>query len=156
MKVAFDTSVIVPALMPALPEHERAYPWLRAAHDRRIEATMSWHAFAEVWSVLTRIPVRPTPTGALARDSLASIEKVIRPRPLDTAAYRAATERCVEQGLRSGAIFDALHLVSAESERADVFVTANVADFERLITKASPRIVGLDVALESVVRRSRK
>jgi predicted nucleic acid-binding protein len=156
MKVAFDTSVIVPALIPALPEHARAYAWLRAARDKRIEGTMSWHAFAEAWSVLTRIPIRPSPTPAAARDSLASIEKVVRPRPLDAGAYRAAAQRCVDQSLRSGAIFDALHLISAESERAEVFVTANVADFERLIVAGSPRLVGLGVAMESVLGRGRK
>jgi predicted nucleic acid-binding protein len=154
VKVAFDTSVIVPALLPALPEHARAYPWLRAARSGRFEATMSWHAFAEAWSVITRIPVRPSPTAAAARDSLASIEKVIRPRPLDANAYRAAAQRCVDQGLRSGAIFDALHLVSAERERAEIFLTANEGDFQRLVTAGSPRIVGLDAPLEAVLRRS--
>jgi len=154
MKVAFDTSVIVPALMPALPEHARAYLWLRAARAGRFEATMSWHAFAEAWSVLTRIPVRPLPTAAAARDSLASIEKVIRPRALDASAYRTAAQRCVDQGLRSGAIFDALHLVSAERERAEVFVTANVGDFQRLVTADSPRVVGLDTGPDAALRRS--
>jgi len=156
MKIAFDTSVVVPALTPALPEHARAYPWLRAARERRIEATMSWHAFAEVWSVLTRIPVRPAPTPGAARESLASIEKVIRPRPLDASAYHAALQRCVDLGLRSGAMFDALHLVSAERERAEVFVTANVADFARLATDGGPRIVGLDTPLDAVVGRARR
>lgn len=157
MKVAFDTSVLVPALVPPLPDHDAAYAWVRAAQEGRFDGIMSWHAFAETWSVLTRIPnLRPAPTPAAARESLASLEKVIRRRPLGAAAYQAAVDRCVERGLRSGAIFDALHLICAENEGADVLVTANLDHFERLAVTGGPRIVSPAASVESVAKADRK
>lgn len=48
MKVAFDTSAIVPALVASLPEHAAAVGWLDAAKRSRLTATMSWHAVEEV------------------------------------------------------------------------------------------------------------
>ena len=63
MKVAFDTSVLVPALTPALPAHAHAYAWVRAAVDGRLQGVMSWHAFAE-----SAIGSGPGFSGAVADD----------------------------------------------------------------------------------------
>jgi predicted nucleic acid-binding protein len=156
VRVAFDTSVLVAALAPALPAHASAYAWVRAALGRRIEGFMSWHAFAETWAVLTRLPITPAPTPATARDSLASLRKFVRCRPLDASAYEAAVMRCVERGLRSGAIFDALHVVCAERGKADVLVTADVADFQRLADGDALRIVSHDVPPESITSKTRR
>jgi predicted nucleic acid-binding protein len=155
MKVAFDTSVLVPALVPALPGHAAAYAWISAAADGRIDGIMSWHAFAEAWAVLTRIPnIRPAPTPGTARDSLMSLEKIIRRRPVDARTYEAAVDLCVDKGLRSGAIFDALHLICARREQADGFVTGNLRDFQRLAGDADPRIVSTETSVEAFVESS--
>lgn len=153
MIVAFDTSVLVPALVPALPEHGAAYTWIRAATEARFDGIMSWHAFAEAWSVLTHIPnLKPAPTPASARESLYSLGKIMRCCPLGASAYQAAVDRCSERGLRSGAIFDALHLICAEMEGAEILVTANVEHFQRLTVAAGPRIVLPATPLESVIK----
>ena len=55
--------------------------------------------------------------------------------------YLAAMRRCAEKDLRSGALFDALHLICAESEGVAALVTFNRLDFERLGTSGSPRIL---------------
>jgi predicted nucleic acid-binding protein len=151
VKVLFDTSVLVPALTPALPGHAAAYRWLSAAVTGRIEGIMSLHAFAEAWSVLTRLPIKPAPTPEAVGESLASLEHAIERRPLDGRAYLAASRRCAERGLRSGAIFEALHLICAERARADAIVTENVQHFERLREETSPRII----SCENPVRRAR-
>jgi predicted nucleic acid-binding protein len=156
MKVAFDTSVLVPALVPALPAHASAYTWVRAALDGRIHGVMSGHAFAESWAVLTRLPIRPVPTPAAARDSLASLGKAIERRPLDGRAYDAAIARCIDRGLRSGAVFDALHVISAERARAELIVTADVDDFERLVISGSLRVVSCDHSPEAIAGRVRR
>ena len=57
MKVAFDTSVLIAGSVSSHPHHERALWWL--ADDREFERCASWHALAETWSVLTRLPLRP-------------------------------------------------------------------------------------------------
>lgn len=64
--------------------------------------------------------------------------RVVTPLP---ESYLAATERCASRGLKSGVVFDALHLIEAERTGADVLLTFNPSDFERLATGAKPRIV---------------
>jgi hypothetical protein len=43
--------------------------------------------------------------------------------------------------LKSGVIFDALHLIEAERTGADAFSTFNPSDVERLAASSKPRIV---------------
>jgi predicted nucleic acid-binding protein len=155
MKVAFDTSVLVPALVPALPAHGAAYAWVRATQEGRLQGIMSWHAFAEAWAVLTRLPIKPSPTPAAARDSLDSLRKAIRHLSLDQGAYKAAVARCVDRGLRSGAVFDALHVICAERAGADLLVTADVDDFERLVISGGPRVVSCEALPEAAMKRVR-
>lgn len=55
--------------------------------------------------------------------------------------YRDALDRCTSKGLRSGAIFDAVHLATAEAAGAEALVTFNERDFVRLSVAESPPIV---------------
>ena len=72
---------------------------------------------------------------------LARLRSRIRPQRLGPRVYRAALERCSEKHLRSGAIFDALHLIASEQNGAEAFVTFNREDFERLSEGGTPEIV---------------
>ena len=143
MKVAFDTSVIVAALVKSHPHHQRAHLWLQAALGGSFEATATWHAMAESWAVLTRLPLRPTLSGEQA---VAILERFQRQKhftvvELSGDIYSAAFRRCAAVELSSGAVFDAIHLVAAEMSGADLMLTFNVEHFQRLATKDSPRIV---------------
>jgi len=141
MKLAFDTSVLVAAMVEPHPLHARALAWIEAVSTRKASGQCSWHAVAECWSVLTRLPLDPTVSPAFAAVAIERLIKRVRPHELSAAAYREAMRRCSERGLRSGALYDALHLVSAESGKADAFLTFNPADFERLVITGSPAIV---------------
>jgi predicted nucleic acid-binding protein len=141
VKVCFDTSVLVPALVSPHPFHARALRWVQAAASDEIQGVMAWHAVAETWSVLTRLPVSP-PVGARAAEQMVErLTEHIRPLAMTAVLYRQAMRRCAERGERSGAIFDALHLVAAEASQSDALVTLNPADFERLAAKHGPRII---------------
>ncbi len=141
MKVAFDTSVLVPALVRAHAFHARADVWLQGAVDGSLSASTGWHAVAETWSVLTRLPLTPPLTGERARLVVERIRSCVALVEPDAQIYDLALRRCATMGLRSGAIFDALHLISAERVGADLFLTFNRQDFERLRTDRSPRLV---------------
>jgi predicted nucleic acid-binding protein len=140
-KLALDTSVMVAALIEPHPFHQRALRWIEAVAGGRAKAECSWHAAAETWAVLTRLPLEPPISPALAEVAVDRLLKMIEPVEIDRDAYRVALRRCSERGLRSGALFDALHLVVAERRRVDAFVTFNRADFERLLADGSPRLV---------------
>lgn len=132
MKLAFDTSVLVPALVEAHELHARALVWIEEAMAGGIEATCSWHAAAETWSVLTRLPIDPPISPPLAEVAVDRLLTRVEPLELTAEHYRLAFRRCAERGLRSGAVFDALHLTCAEACGAEGLVTFNPADFSRL------------------------
>ncbi|MGK7893441.1 MAG: type II toxin-antitoxin system VapC family toxin [Xenococcus sp. (in: cyanobacteria)] len=60
MKVLFDTSVFVAAFEVSYPRHSLCLPWLQQAQEKKIEGYLSTHTYAELYSVLTRLPVKPT------------------------------------------------------------------------------------------------
>lgn len=141
MKLAFDTSVLVAALVETHVHHPRTAPWTEAVTSGTVEAEITWHAVAETWSVLTRLPGAlrlPPSTASLVIDRML---QTFRPVELSGAIYEAAFRRCAERSLGSGTVFDALHLASAEAREVDGFVTFNGADFEKLRGERSPEIV---------------
>lgn len=139
MKVAIDTSVLVAAVVAAHPKHAVARPWLAAGADR--ERIVCWHGYAETWSVLTAMPLEPRLSGESARTVLERLRRNVRFVAPTQRSYLAAAERCAARGLRSGAIFDALHLVVAEHADAEQLITFNLREFERLSEPTSPAIV---------------
>ena len=138
MKVAFDTSVIVAALLEQHPDHRRARWWL--ATGRRLERVASWHAYAEVWAVLTALPIEPRVSPEVAVAVLERVRRSLHFAAARAATYPTAVRRCSARGLRSGAVYDALHLVTAEIEAADLFLTFNLDDFTRLAEPGGPRL----------------
>lgn len=140
-RILFDTSVLVAGLVTPHPDHPRAVPWITAARETRFSGSVSTHALAEVWAVLTRLPIDPPispPAATLAVERLLSF---LEPFELPLATYRTAMVRCTDRGARSGAVYDAIHLVAAEHCGADVLLTFNARDFNRLVLPGSPRIV---------------
>ncbi len=59
MKVLLDSSVLVAALVEVHEAHERALPWLQRAHAGEGETVVAAHTLAEVYAVLTRLPLHP-------------------------------------------------------------------------------------------------
>lgn len=138
MKVALDTSVIVAALVESHPHHRRASWWLRP--QRKLDRIASWHAYAEAWAVLTALPIEPRVSGEVAAAVLERARRSVRFVGPRATTYPSAVRRCSARALRSGAIYDALHLVTAEGEAAELFLTFNGEDFVRLAEPEGPRI----------------
>jgi predicted nucleic acid-binding protein len=141
VKIAFDSSVIIAGTHDLHPHHRRAIVWLDAVLEQRITGVLTWHALAEVWSVLTRMPspARLSPEQALL--VVHRLRGVFQLQPMESAVYDEALQRCTDRGFASGVVFDALHLVSAELAGVDALVTLNGADFVRLASPTSPRII---------------
>lgn len=138
MKVALEASVLVAAVVEDHPHHGRAVWWLRTRTARRIAC---WHAYAETWAVLTNLPIEPRVSSAVARAILERLRRSVDFVAARPASYTTAVERCAARGLRSGAVYDALHLVTAEREAADLLLTFNERDFTRLAEPDGPRIL---------------
>ena len=140
MKVAFDTSVLVAGLHRAHPHHRRSFVWMDAVAEGRVTGIVTWHALAEFWSVLTRLPLSARPSPEQTLQLVDRLRDAFDVRALDAAVYGEALRRCTERNFSSGVIFDALHLVAAEHAGADALLTFNTADFLRLALPTSPRI----------------
>lgn len=140
MKVAADTSVLVAALHSGHEWHARARHWIEAVSRKEIDGLITTHALAETWATLSRLPLRPRVQPRQAADLVEQLHRVFAVISLDPSHYRAAIERCVNQGVSSGAVFDALHLMAAEREGAERLLTFNARDFDRLALASSPRI----------------
>lgn len=136
MRIAFDTSVLVAGLVESHPAFRDAALWLDALQERQIEGVWTTHAYAETWSVLTRLPLAERLSLQEVGNIVESLVMMCAPTDLDVRDYRAAAARCAAAGARSGAFFDALHLVAAERAEVHALLTLNQKDFLRL----SPRI----------------
>ena len=143
MRVLFDTSVLVAALVEAHPNHGLAFPWLEAAlSEGPVTGLVATHGLAETWAVLTRLPLVTPLAPMVAHQIVERLARALVVLPADPDLYLASIERCGLQGLRSGAVFDALHLLTAERAEASALVTFNAQDFRRL---ATPESCGIQV-----------
>jgi predicted nucleic acid-binding protein len=133
VKVFFDTSVLVAAMLEKHPHHGRALPWLRQAARGEVEFLVAAHSMAEMYSVLTTYPARPriSPSSArrLIRDNVEKTAKVVS---LAAADYASVLERMSELGLAGGAVYDALLARAAEKAAAERLLTFNPGDFARV------------------------
>jgi len=139
MLVAFDTSVLIAGVLAHHPFHTRAWPWLEAVDQGALEGSLCVHALAETYSVLTKVAGGLTPLDAAAL--VCRLPTVFRVNPAGTALYTDALARCAAHGLKSGVVFDALHLLDSEQVGAEAFLTFNASDFLRLSNGPSPKIV---------------
>ncbi|MFM8636025.1 MAG: type II toxin-antitoxin system VapC family toxin [Planctomycetia bacterium] len=136
MKVLFDTSALVTAVVDQLPNHEAALACFRrfAVSGRAgRDAICSTHALAECYATLTALPLaRRIQPGEAARLIDENFLRYLEVVPLSVADYKAALARVAGLGLRSGTIYDALHAQCAERQGCSRIITYNTADFERL------------------------
>ena len=141
MRVLFDTSVLVAASVEPHPMHDRAFVWLRRAKAAELEMLVASHTIAELYAVLTTLPVRPriTPDTAL-RLILENVRKNARIVALSASDYDVTIERLAGLGLPGGAVYDALIARAAEKSSAERLLTLNTTDFERVWPEGKPLI----------------
>jgi predicted nucleic acid-binding protein len=142
MKVLLDTSVLVAALVEPHPEHQRALPWFTKGKSRATELVVSSHSIAELYAVLSTLPVSPRITPGLAwRLIHESVEPRVSVVPLSSSDYLATIKRMSDMGLSGGAVYDALIVKAAQKSGAARIVTFNVNDFKRVWPEGADSIV---------------
>jgi len=142
MKVLLDTSVLVAAMVEAHPRHVRAFPCLQQVKHKEVTGVVACHSLAELYSILTTLPVRP-------RISSAAAWRLIQENILDTFTlvpltgddYRAVLEHLSMAGIIGGATYDALIIHAASKAKVDQLITLNARDFRRIYPDLSEQIV---------------
>jgi len=121
--------------------HERSLVWLRRAKAEELEMLVASHTIAELYGVLTTLPLRPriTPDTAL-RLILENVRKIAKIVPLSVSDYEATIERLAELGIPGGAVYDALIARAAEKSSAERLLTLNASDFERVWPEGKSRL----------------
>ena len=142
MKIFFDTSVLGPALIKVMPNHPRAAPWLERVRTGQDVMVVSNHNLAELYSFLSRIPLKP-PIPALAiwkliAETVLPLSEVVT---LTVTDYRETIERMATAGLTGGIVYDALIARAAEKAKVDKLVTFNVAHFREVWPEGGTRFV---------------
>lgn len=135
----FDTSVIIAASTLHHPDHPASLRRLAAADVQG--GACAAHTLAEVFSVLTRMPLpfRVPPSDALRIvEHTAKRFKVVSLTP---AEHLAAISAMAQQGLSGGLVYDALILSCARKANATRIYTLNARHFKQVAPDLSARIL---------------
>lgn len=142
MRIFFDTSTLIAAIVEGHPAHALAFPWLQRARAKTDAGVVAAHSLAEIYAVLTRLPVRPAIPPDMAREVIAvnvlgSCEVVT----LSAGQYVTLLNHLADLKIAGGAIYDALLLHAAAHAGVDQVITLNAHDFRRVYPALADRIV---------------
>jgi predicted nucleic acid-binding protein len=138
MREFYDTSVLVSAFRGDHPQHAASVNLLAGA--RRRHSACALHSLAEVYSVMSALPVRPV----IPPEQVVLFVEEIRERctliALDEAEYAETIRTLAGQGVAGGRVYDALLLRCAAKAKAETIYTWNLKHFQARAPKLAPRI----------------
>ena len=142
MKILFDTSVIIAALVESHPKHQRAFPWLKKSKKNEFELIIACHTIAELYAVLSALPTKPriSPAAAwrLVHENIEATGKIVS---LTAAEYSSVIKKISERGLVGGITYDALIAKVAEKSKVEQLLTLNSDHFKRVWPEGEKIIV---------------
>ncbi len=142
MKVLFDTSVLVAAMVEPHPSHHQALHWLKRAAAEEINFFVAAHSLAELYAVLTTLPLNPKiSSGAAWRLIHENVETKAHIVSLSTSDYGAVIRKISDCGLAGGIIYDALIAKAAEKAGVEKLLTLNANDFRRAWPEGGTKLV---------------
>ncbi len=141
MRIFFDTSVLVAAFIESHPMHKVSLKRLNNVRTGADAFIVGGHTLAELYAVLTRLPVRPAIGSALARRLIEENTQDAEVSVLSAKDYLRVLARMDEKGLRGGVVYDALLFHAACKGKADLLITLNEKDFRRIQMKESRPVI---------------
>ena len=133
MKTLFDTSIMIAALVESHPKHEIAFPWLKQAKTKAFELVIASHTLAELYAVLSTLPIKPRISPAVAwrliHENIEAVSKIIS---LTSSEYSATIKRLSESGLIGGIVYDGLIAKVAQKTKVKRLLTLNGDHFKRV------------------------
>lgn len=133
MKILFDTSILIAAIVEPHPLHSSAFPWLKRARSKEFDMLVAGHTLAELYAVLTTLPISPKITPGIARHLIHNdIEAIAKVVSLSASDYSSIIKRMADLGLSGGVIYDAIIAKAAQKSGVDHILTFNIDDFKRI------------------------
>lgn len=143
MKILFDTSVLVAALVESHPMHARAFPWLKQARAREFDMIVAAHTIAELYAVLSTLPIKPRISPLIARKLIReNIETVGKLISLTPREYISVIKQISELGLAGGITYDALIAKVAQKANVERLLTLDADHFTR-VWPGAEKIIGM-------------
>jgi predicted nucleic acid-binding protein len=134
--------MLVAAVVEEHPAHALAFPWLQRVKDKADAGVVAAHSLAEMYSVLTRLPVRPAISPEIAREVIAvNVQDTCEVVSLVAADYVTLLNHLAGLKITGGAVYDALLLHVAWKSNVDQVVTLNAHDFRRVYPALATKIV---------------
>ena len=142
MKILFDTSILIAALVESHPMHGRAFPWLKKAKTKAIEMVVAGHTLAELYAVLSTLPIKPRIVPAVAwRLICENVEATGKIVSLTPAEYWTVIKQVSQSGLAGGIIYDALIAKVAQKAQVEQLLTVNSEHFKRVWPAGENKII---------------
>lgn len=138
MNQFFDTSVLVATFLGDHPHHGASLTAFASA--TKSTSACAAHSLAEVYAVLTRLPIRPMITPADALVFIEEIQNRLSIVPLDGDAYLETMNQSASMNLMGGQLYDALILKAAERVKAKSILTWNIGQFRRIAPSLANKI----------------
>jgi predicted nucleic acid-binding protein len=130
------------ALVQVHPAHDVAVRRLQQIKHGDDTGVVSAHTLAELYSNLTRLPVKPiiSPTVAqqLIKQNIVGTFEIVS---LSAQDYVAVIDHLVANNIIGGVIYDALIARAAIQAKVDQLVTLNARDFRRVYPDMAGKIV---------------
>jgi predicted nucleic acid-binding protein len=129
VKALFDTSVLVAGLWTNHPKHSASLSRLKEVKSGNLQGIICTHTLAELYSVLTCLPIKPSVSPRLAqqliRENLAEFEVI----SLSAEDYQTVINKMVTLNLTGGRIYDALITQVVFKAEVDQLLTLNPSHF---------------------------
>jgi predicted nucleic acid-binding protein len=138
LKVFFDTSVLVAAFLGDHPHHRSSLEAFAAAKPS--EAACGAQSLAELYAVVTRMPLRPIIGGDQALLFIEELTSRLAVITLNGNGYRAALSDAADRGITGGKVYDALLLRCADLSGAETIYTWNVRHFQAIAPHLAEKI----------------
>jgi predicted nucleic acid-binding protein len=112
--------VLVAAMIEAHPAHAQALPWLHRMKARADTGLVAAHSLAELYAVLTTLPLQPRIPPTMAQELIKrNVLDILEVVPLSDEDYVAVIDHLSRLGIVGGATYDALILYSASKAYVD-------------------------------------
>jgi len=133
MKILYDTSVLVAVAIADHPRHEVCNRFFNEGRSGHHDILVCSHSIAELYSSLTRMPVKPMISPGSARQIIKkNCLEGTRIVELHEDDYSKALDLALDLNLSGGMIYDVLLFVAARQAKADRIATLNVRHFSRI------------------------
>jgi predicted nucleic acid-binding protein len=141
MKVLLDTSVLVAAFVERHEFHARAYPWLEKVCRSDLSGHICRHSIAELYSILTSLPMRPRIFPEMAARLIQENLKPFTIVALNAKDYHWCVKHLSNLGQAGGIVYDTLVARAAIKSRVRHLITFDPDDFRRVLPPGQQEII---------------